>query len=95
MSSQYFPIYLVNFKNIKIELDLSNYATKTDFKNLNADTSSFALKINLADLKSKFDNLQSVFDLYGINNLLVSRISLEYPKFEEAVKNVKKEGGSS
>ena len=57
MSSQYFPTYSVNSKSIKIKLDLSNYATKTDLKNLNADTSSFTLKTNLADLKTKVDKI--------------------------------------
>ena len=50
MSSQYFPLYN-NKGEISVKLDLSNYATKTDLKNLNADTTSFALKTNLADLK--------------------------------------------
>ena len=50
MSNQYFPTYSVNSKSIKIKLDLSNYATKTDLQNSNADTSTFALKTNLADL---------------------------------------------
>ena len=34
---------------VNIKVDLSNYATKTDLKNV---TSSFALKINLASLKT-------------------------------------------
>ena len=59
MSSQYFLIYSVNYKSIKIKLDLSNYATKTDLKNLNADTSTFALKANLADLKTRFDGIDA------------------------------------
>ena len=37
---------------IKVKIDLSNYATKTDIKNIShVDTSSFALKTNLANLK--------------------------------------------
>ena len=47
----------MNSKSIKIKLDLSNYATKTDLKNFNADTSSFALKTNLSDLKTKVDKI--------------------------------------
>ena len=43
---------------MKVELDLSDYATKTDLKNATEiDTSSFAKKIDLASLKSNLDNL--------------------------------------
>ena len=43
---------------VKVELDLSNYATKTDLKNVTgADTSSFAKKTDLANLKSDADKL--------------------------------------
>ena len=41
-----------------LAVELSNYATETDLKNVtHADTSSFALKTNLADLKTEFDKL--------------------------------------
>ena len=44
--------------SIKVKIDLSNYATKADIKNIShVDTSSFALKTNLANLKSEFDQL--------------------------------------
>ena len=44
--------------SIKVKIDLSNYATKTDIQNTShIDTSSFALKINLANLKTKVDKL--------------------------------------
>ena len=58
-SSQNFPPYLTShFENIKVELDLKNYATKTDLKNVtHIDTSNFALKSNLSDLKTKVDKL--------------------------------------
>ena len=43
---------------MKVELDLSNYATKADFKNaIEVDTSSFAKKTDLATLKSNGDKL--------------------------------------
>ena len=52
--SQYFPPYRSSGRNIKVELDLSNYATKTDLKNVTqVDVSSFALKSNLASLKTR------------------------------------------
>ena len=44
--------------NINVKVDLSNYATKTDLKNVtHVDTSSFALKTNLASLKTEVDKL--------------------------------------
>ena len=43
---------------IKVILDLSNYATKTDIKNIShVDTSGFALKANSANLKTELDRL--------------------------------------
>ena len=57
--SQYFPKpYEPLDRDINVKVDLSNYATKTDIKNiLHVDTSSFALKSNLAGLKTEVDNL--------------------------------------
>ena len=44
--------------NINLKVDLSNYATKTDLKDVTyVDTSSFALKTNLANLKTQVDKL--------------------------------------
>ena len=43
---------------VKVELSLRNYATKEDLKNItHVDTSSFALKTNLASLKTEADKL--------------------------------------
>ena len=55
--SQYFPKPYEPFGgDIKVKVDLSNYATKTDLKNVTyADVSSFALKSNLASLKTEVD----------------------------------------
>ena len=57
--SKYFPKSFRTFgKNINVKVDLSNYATKTDIKNIShVDTSSFALKTNLANLKTEVDKL--------------------------------------
>ena len=56
----YFPPYEHSSKNIKVQLDLRNYATKTDLKNItHADTSSFASKTNLATLKSEVDKIDT------------------------------------
>ena len=54
----YYPPYNSSSNNIKVELDLSNYATKNDFKNItHVDVSSFASKTNLAALKSEVDKI--------------------------------------
>ena len=54
--SQYFPPYRSSGQNIKVELHLSIYATKTDLKNVtHVDVSSFALKPSLANLKTEVD----------------------------------------
>ena len=57
--SQYFPKPYEPFGgDINVKVDLSNYATKTDIKNiLHIDTSSFVLKSNLASLKTEVDKL--------------------------------------
>ena len=45
-------------KKVKVELDLSNYATKKDSKNATGiDTSSFVKKVDLPNLKSTVDEL--------------------------------------
>ena len=57
--SHYFPKSFRNFeRNTNVKVDLSNYATKTDLKNVtHIDTSSFALKTNLARVKTEVDKL--------------------------------------
>ena len=57
--SQYFPKPYEPFGgDINVKVDLSNYATKADIKNIShVDTSSFALKSNLASLKTEADKL--------------------------------------
>ena len=58
--SQYFPPYRRYEGDIKVELDLSNYATKTDLKNVTlVDVCSFASKINLASLKTEVDKIDA------------------------------------
>ena len=58
--SQYFPPYNNSSKNIKAELDLSNYATKDDVKNnTHVDVSSYANKTNLAALKTEVDKINT------------------------------------
>ena len=57
--SKYFPKPFRGFgKNIKVKVDLSNYATKAEIKNIsNVDTSSFELKIIFANLKIEVNKL--------------------------------------
>ena len=57
--SKYFPeSFRSSGRNINVKVDLSNYATKTDLKNVtHVDTSIFALKTNLANLKTEIDKL--------------------------------------
>ena len=57
--SQYFPKPYEPFgRDINVKVDLSNYATKADIKNItHADTSGFALKTNLANLNTEVDKL--------------------------------------
>ena len=56
--SDYLTDYKSGNSNVKVELDLKNYATKEDLKNItHVDASSFALKTNLASLKTEVDKL--------------------------------------
>ena len=79
--SQYFPKpFSSHFGDgIKVKIDLSNYATKTDIKNIShVDTSSFALKTNLASFKTEVDKLD-------IDKLVP--IPVDLSKLSDAVKN--------
>ena len=54
----YYPPYKSSSNNIKVELDLSNYATKDDVKNItHVDVSSYATKTNLSALKTEVDKI--------------------------------------
>ena len=54
----YYPPDKSSSNNIKVELDLTNYATKNDLKNItHVDVSSFASKTNLVALKSEVDKI--------------------------------------
>ena len=84
--SQYFPPYNNSSENIKVELDLSNYATKKDIKDItHVDPSSYALKTNLAALKTEVDNI-------GTDKL--KTVSNDLAKLSNVIKNdvVKKTG---
>ena len=56
----YYPPYKRSSSNVKVELDLTNYATKTDLKNItHVDVSRFASKTNLAALKTEVDKIDT------------------------------------
>ena len=56
--SDYLTDYKPRSSSVKLELDLKNYATNEELKNItHVDTSSFALKTNLASLKTEVDKL--------------------------------------
>ena len=79
--SQYFPKTFRNFGgNINVKVDLSNYATKTDLKNVtHVDTLSLALKTNLANLKPEVDKL-------GIGKL--APVPVDLSKLSDVVKKL-------
>ena len=78
--SQYFPKPYEPFSgDINVKVYLSNYATEADVKNiLHVDTSSFALKTNLSNLKAKVDK----FDIDKLVPVLV-----DLSKLSDLVKN--------
>ena len=82
--SQYFPKPYEPFGgDINVKVDLSNYATKTDIKNIShVDTSSFALKSNLASLKTEVDKL----DINKLVPVLVDLSNLSDPGKIDVVK---------
>ena len=58
--TQYYPPYRSSSNNIKVKLDLVNYATKADLKNItHVDVSSFASKTNLTALKTEVDKIDT------------------------------------
>ena len=72
--SQYYPPYKSSSNNIKVELDLANYTTKTDLKNItHVDVSSFASKTNLAALKAEVDKIDA--DKLKITPIDLDRLS--------------------
>ena len=78
--SKYFPKPFRSFgRNLNVKVDLSNYATKADIENIShIDTSSFALKSNLANLKTEVNKLD-------INKL--APVPTDLSKLSNVVKN--------
>ena len=94
--SQYFPKPYESFgRGINVKINLSNYATKADIKNiLHADTSSFALKTNLANLKIEVDKLDVdklapvPADLSKLNNVVNNEV-FKKTEYDAKIKNIK------
>ena len=78
--SQQFPKLFRSFAgNINVKVDLSNYATRADIKNIShVDTSSFALKTNLPNLRTEVDKL----DIYKL-----VPVPVDLSKLSNVVKN--------
>ena len=78
--SQYFPKTYEPFGgDINVKVDLSFYTAKADIKIFShVDTSSFALKRNLANLKTKVDKLD-------IDKLVL--VSVDLSELSDVVKN--------
>ena len=83
--------------DISVKVDLSNYATKTDLKNVShVDVSSFALKSNLTSLKNEVDKtdadkLKTVpVDLSKLSNVVKNDVikKTEYNKLVTKVDNI-------
>ena len=95
--SQYFPPYRSSRSNIKVKLDLSSYATKPDLKNVtHIDVSSFALKTNLANLKTEVNKLDAnklkpvPDDLANLSNVVKNELvkKTEYNKLASKVNGI-------
>ena len=96
--SQYFPKPYEPFGgDINVKFDLSNYATKTDLKNVShVDVSSFALKSNLASLKTEvhkldIDKIKPLpNDLAKLSNVVKNDVAKKtvYGKLNAKVNNI-------
>ena len=81
---RYFPKTIRLGGNVKVELDLSNYATKADIKNATgAGALKFTKKVDLASLKSEIDKLD-------IGKLETTPVDLSKPSNEVKNEVVKK-----
>ena len=99
--SEYFPKPKSFIENIKVTLNVSNYATKADIKNFtHVDTSNFALKMNLANLKTEVDKIDTdklktvPVDLSKLSNVVKNEVikKAEYNKLVNKVNNIDTSG---
>ena len=99
--NEYFPKPKSFIENIKVTMGLSNYATKVDIKNItHVDTSNFALKTNLANLKTEVDKIDTdklktvPVDLSKLSNVVKNEVIKkdEYNKLVNKVNNIETSG---
>ena len=97
MKKNYFPPYNNSSKNIKVELDLSNYAIKTDLKNItHVDVDNYASKTNLAALKTEVDKIDTdklktvPTDLAKLSNV-VKNVAVKKTDYNTKVTSIKSE----
>ena len=90
--SEYFPKLKSLEGNVKVKLDLPNYATKADLKNaINFDTSRFAKKADFATLKSDIDKLDigkletAPVDLNKLSDIVKNQ-AVKKTEYDELVK---------
>ena len=100
--SEYFPNPLRSCREkINVRVDLSNYATKADIKNItHVDTSDFALKTNLANLKTEVDKLDIdklrplLHDVSKLSNVVTNEVVKKstYDKLVAKLNNIDTSG---
>ena len=100
--SKFYPESYEPFgRDINVTVDLSNHAIKTDLKNMtHVDTSSFALKTNLATLKTEVDksNIEKLVpvptDLSKLSNVVKNDVVKKpiYDKLVAKVNNIDTRG---
>ena len=95
--SEYFPKPSSYEKHFKVKIDLTNYATKKDIQSItHVNTSNFALKRNLANLKTEvgkldIDKLVPIpNDLSKLNNVVKNDVikKVDYNKLVAKVNNI-------
>ena len=88
-------------ESISVSVDLSNYAIKTDIKNItHIGTSGFALKTHLANLKTEVDKINTdklravPVDLSKLSNVVKNEVAkkTEYNKLANKVNNIDTSG---
>ena len=86
--SEYFPEQKSSGGRVKVELDLSNYATKADLKNTTGvDTSKFAKKIDLASSKSNVEK-SDINKLKNVRSNESNLIKNTIKKYNAKIKNI-------
>ena len=95
MSQQFPKLYEPFGRDVKVKVDLSNFTTKTDIKNISHfDTSSFPLKSNLASLKMEVDKLDIdklapvPIDLSKLSDVVKNKV-VKKTEYNTNIKNIK------